>query len=64
MAIDSGAHLLSHQQGSDLLLRGNKLTGLGLLQGFPHEAGVTLDLRARVTLPHPEWDHIYYTSTL
>lgn len=61
MTVDGGAHLLSHQQGGDLLLRGNKLTSLGLLQGFPDETGVTLDLRAGVTLPYPESDHSYYT---
>ncbi|TNN48888.1 hypothetical protein EYF80_040911 [Liparis tanakae] len=63
VAIDGGAHLLSHQQGGDLLLRGDELTSLGLLQGFPDEAGVTLDLRAGITLSHPEWDHSYYTVT-
>ena len=54
MAVDDGAHLLSHQQGGDLLLRGDKLTSLGLLQGFPNETSVTLDIRTRITLPYPE----------
>lgn len=61
MAVDSGAHLLSDQQGGDLLLRGNKLTSLGLLEGFPDESGITLDLCAGITLTHPEPQiHIYY----
>lgn len=59
MAVDGGAHLLSHQQGGDLLLRGNKLTSLGLLQGFPDEAGVALDVCARVALAYPESDHTH-----
>lgn len=57
MAVDGGAHLLSHQQGGDLLLRGNKLTSLGLLKGFPDETGVTLNICAGKTLTDPESDH-------
>ncbi len=68
MAVDGGAHLLSHQQGGNLLLRGNKLTSLGLLQGFPDETGVALDVCARKALTYPESDqmthllHIYFVS--
>lgn len=58
MAVHGGAHLLSHQQGGDLLLGGNKLTSLGLLQGFPDEAGVALDICAGVALTYPESDHM------
>ncbi len=60
MAVDSGAHLLSHQQGGDLLLGGNKLTSLGLLQGFTDETGVALDFCARKTLTYPESEDITY----
>ena len=54
MAVDGGAHLLPHQQGGDLLLRGDELTSLGLLQGLPDESSVALDLSAGVTLTYPE----------
>lgn len=54
MAVDGGGHLLPHQQGGDLLLRGDEFTSLGLLQGLPDESGVAFDLRARVTLTYPE----------
>lgn len=37
VAVNCGAHLLPHQQSGDLFLRRNKLTSLGLLQGFPDE---------------------------
>lgn len=53
MAVHRSAHLLSHQQGGDLLLRRYKLTSLGLLQGFPDEAGVAFNLCAGVTLAYP-----------
>lgn len=58
MAVDRGAHLLSHQQGGDLLLGGNKLTSLGLLQGFPDETGVALDFCTWKALTYPESDRI------
>lgn len=61
MAVNGGAHLLSHQQGGDLLLRGNKLTSLGLLQGFPNETGVALDICAGKALTYPESDHITHS---
>lgn len=54
MTVHSGAHLLSHQQGGDLLLGGNKLTSLGLLQGFSNESGIALDLCAWKALAYPE----------
>ena len=54
MAVDGGAHLLPHQQGGDLLLRGDELTSLGLLQGLPDESSVALDLSAWVTFTYPE----------
>lgn len=53
MAVDSGAHLLPHQQGDDLLLRGDELTSLGLFQGFPDETCVALNFRARKALTYP-----------
>lgn len=53
MAVDSGAHLLSQQQGGDLLLRGDELTSLGLLQGFTNEACVALNICTRKALTHP-----------
>jgi len=51
VAVDGSGHLLPHQQGGDLLLRGDELTSLGLLQGLPDESGIALDLRARLTYP-------------
>lgn len=53
MAVDSGAHLLPHQQGGDLLLRGDELTSLGLFQGFPDETCVALNFCARKALTYP-----------
>lgn len=53
MAVDGGAHLLPHQQGGNLLLRGNKLPSLGLLQGFSDESGVALDVCPREALAYP-----------
>lgn len=58
MTVDGGAHLLSHQKGGDLLLGGNKLTSLGLLQGFANETGVALDICAGKALTYPESDNI------
>lgn len=63
MTVHSGAHLLSHQQGGDLLLGGNKLTSLGLLQGFSDESGVALDLCAWKALAYPESDSITHLFT-
>lgn len=54
VTVHGGAHLLPHQQGSDFLLRGNKLTSLGLFQGFPDESSVALDLCARIALTYPK----------
>lgn len=54
MTVDGGAHLLSHQQGGNLLLRGDKLPGLGLLQGFADESGVALDVCPREALAYPD----------
>lgn len=65
MTVDSSAHLLSQQQGGDLLLGGNKLTSFGLLQGFADEAGIPLDLCAWITLTYPKlqihstFTHVY-----
>lgn len=52
MAVDSGAHLLSQQQGGDLLLRGDELTSLGLFQGFPDETCVALNFCTRKALAY------------
>lgn len=54
MTVDGGAHLLSHQQGGNLLLGGNKLPSLGLLQGFSDESGVALDVCPREALTYPD----------
>lgn len=62
MAVDSSAHLLPQQQGGDLLLRGNKLTSFGLLQGFSNEGGIPLNLRAWITLTYPELQIHKYTQ--
>lgn len=57
MAVDCSAHLLSHQQGGDFLLGRNKLTGLGLLQGFPDETGVALNFCTWKTLTYPKSEY-------
>ena len=54
MTVHSGGHLLSHQQGGDLLLRRHVLPGLGLLQRIPNELGILLNLRPRETLRDPD----------
>lgn len=54
MAVDCGGHFLSGKQCHDLLLRGNKLSGLGLLQRLAHEMGKHFNLRTREQFLNPE----------
>lgn len=53
MAVDSGTHLLSQEQGGDLFLRGDELTSLGLLQGFTDEASISLNFCTRKSFTNP-----------
>lgn len=54
MAVDRGGHFLSGKQCHDFLLRGNKLSGLGLLQRLADEMGEHFDLCTREQLLNPE----------
>lgn len=53
MAVDRGGHFLSGKQRHDFLLRGNKLSGLGFLQGLADEMGEHFNLSARKQLLNP-----------
>lgn len=54
MAVDGGGHFLPGEQCHDLLLRGDKLSGLGLLQRLANEMGKHFDLRTREQFLNPE----------
>lgn len=54
MAVDCSGHFLSGKQCHDLLLRGNKLSGLGLLQRLADEMGEHFNLCTREQLLNPE----------
>lgn len=54
MAVDCGGHFLSGKQCHDFLLRGNKLSGLGLLQRLADEMGKHFNLCTGEQLPNPE----------
>lgn len=54
MAVHRGCHFLSGEQRHDFLLRGNKLSGLGLLQRLAYEMGKHFNFGTREQLPNPE----------
>lgn len=53
VAVDGGGHFLSGEQCHDFLLRGNKLSGLGLLQRLADEMGKHFNLCAGEELSNP-----------
>lgn len=53
MAVDCGGHFLSGKQCHDLLLRGNELSGLGLLQRLADEMGKHFNLCTREQFLNP-----------
>lgn len=54
MTVNRGSHFLPGEQRYNFLLRGNKLSGLGLLQGLTYEMGKHFNFSSREQLPDPE----------
>lgn len=54
MAVDCGCHFLSGEKCHDFLLRGNKLSGLCLLQRLANKMGKHFNLCTREQLLNPE----------